>query len=276
MPEAADRRSGPREEARDEEATEEEPIPLGGPDDGRTRRGPRRRAAGGPPRRPRPPRSGEPSRPSFRRVAGLAIAGLVILAVFLLIGPGIDLWTDAIWYRSVGFESFFWTRVGTQFGLFAGVLIAALVVLLGDLWLAGRLAPPPTEGGGSLGSLFDRLNAAARESAERGAGPEGPFGGPWGRGRPPIGPRPISIEREDVPDLTPVAVIVLAGLAIFIALGLAAAASSAWETILLWRNRVPFAATEGQVVDPIFGRDIGFFLFELPFLRLDPGAGSTA
>ena len=34
-------------------------------------------------------------------------------------------------------------------------------------------------------------------------------------------------------------------------------------------NRVPFAPTgSAPVVDPIFGRDIGFFLFELPFLRL--------
>ena len=35
---------------------------------------------------------------------------------------------------------------------------------------------------------------------------------------------------------------------------------------LLWVNRVPFSAT-GAVTDPIFGRDISYFLFELPFLR---------
>ena len=34
-------------------------------------------------------------------------------------------------------------------------------------------------------------------------------------------------------------------------------------------NRVPFSADpSAPVVDPVFGRDIGFFLFELPFLRL--------
>jgi uncharacterized membrane protein (UPF0182 family) len=32
-------------------------------------------------------------------------------------------------------------------------------------------------------------------------------------------------------------------------------------------NRVPFSPT-GAVTDPIFGKDISFFLFELPFLRL--------
>ena len=65
VPEEAAGAAGHEEEARDEEATEEEPIPLGGPDEGRTRRGPRRRGAGGPRRRPRPPRSGpRPGRPS--------------------------------------------------------------------------------------------------------------------------------------------------------------------------------------------------------------------
>ena len=35
-------------------------------------------------------------------------------------------------------------------------------------------------------------------------------------------------------------------------------------------NRVPFSPT-ASVTDPIFDRDIGFFLFELPFLRLVQG-----
>ena len=46
--------------------------------------------------------------------------------------------------------------------------------------------------------------------------------------------------------------------------------SGAWETVLLYLNRVPFSPT-ASVTDPIFGRDIGFFLFELPFLRLVQG-----
>jgi len=35
-----------------------------------------------------------------------------------------------------------------------------------------------------------------------------------------------------------------------------------WEKILLYLNRVPFGAD-----DPIFGQDIGFYLFSLPFLK---------
>jgi uncharacterized protein len=36
-----------------------------------------------------------------------------------------------------------------------------------------------------------------------------------------------------------------------------------WDTVLLWLNRVPFERT-----DPQFGRDLSYFVFELPFLEL--------
>jgi uncharacterized membrane protein (UPF0182 family) len=41
-----------------------------------------------------------------------------------------------------------------------------------------------------------------------------------------------------------------------------ASASSGWRTFLLWINRVDF-----EVADPQFGLDIGFYVFELPFLN---------
>ena len=41
-----------------------------------------------------------------------------------------------------------------------------------------------------------------------------------------------------------------------------ASASSGWRTFLLWINRVDFGAE-----DPQFGQDIGFYVFELPFLN---------
>jgi uncharacterized membrane protein (UPF0182 family) len=39
-------------------------------------------------------------------------------------------------------------------------------------------------------------------------------------------------------------------------------AASAWQTYLLWANRVSFGR-----VDPQFHKDIGFYVFELPFIR---------
>ena len=39
-------------------------------------------------------------------------------------------------------------------------------------------------------------------------------------------------------------------------------ASASWQNFLLWANRVPFGER-----DPQFNRDIGFYVFELPFLK---------
>ena len=52
------------------------------------------------------------------------------------------------------------------------------------------------------------------------------------------------------------------GIAGFLGLVVGLQASGLWQTFLLWRNRVPF----GQR-DALFGRDVGFYMFELPFQR---------
>jgi hypothetical protein len=88
---------------------------------------------------------------------------VVALALVVLFGVGLDLWTDALWYASVGFDSVFWTRLTATLGLFVGASVLAAVVLLGNLWLARRLAPPPGTGGPStLRGLFERLNEPRR------------------------------------------------------------------------------------------------------------------
>lgn len=261
-----------------DEDTVDEPADGASDDDG----GPRpifepRRAE--PPRRGGPPRRRGPGGPNdgARSGGGAAAAGrrfglgagiVVVLGLLLLFGIGLDLWTDALWYTSVGFDSVFWTRLGATVGLFAGGFVLALVVLLGNLWLARRLAPPPGAGGRTLRGLFDRLNEAAQSADGRGGRPGSMFGDRGGA----FGNRPgtVVFEAGDLPDLTPLAGIVLTGVAIFAALIIGGSVSSAWETVQLWAHQVPFS-TATAVTDPIFGRDIGFFLFELPFLRLVQG-----
>jgi uncharacterized membrane protein (UPF0182 family) len=46
--------------------------------------------------------------------------------------------------------------------------------------------------------------------------------------------------------------------------------SNQWETWLAWRNATPF----GQA-DPIFGRDVAFYVFSLPFLQVVRGIGQA-
>jgi uncharacterized protein len=52
------------------------------------------------------------------------------------------------------------------------------------------------------------------------------------------------------------------GIAAFLGLVVGLQASGLWQTFLLWRNRVPFGDR-----DALFSRDVGFYVFELPFQR---------
>ncbi len=231
---------------------------------------PRRRRRGGSGRPPGGPDDGGGSRAARAgRRFGLGALLVIAIAVFLLFSVGIDLWTDALWYVSVGFDTVFWTRLTATLALGVGAFLVALIVLFGNLWLAGRLAPPPSaDRAGSFRSIFDRLNEAAQAADER-RGNRSAFGGRDRYGNGGQG-QAVVFEPTDIPDLTPYAGWVLGGLALFIALIIGASVSGAWETVLLWMNRVPFSPT-ASVTDPIFNKDIGFFLFELPFLRLVQG-----
>jgi hypothetical protein len=228
-------------------------------------------AGGGGPRRPSGSGGGgmtPPTRRTVVRQVALA-AGVTAIVMFLVLaGTIIDLWTDAIWYGTVGFDSVFWTRIAAQAGLFLAALLAALLFLLGNLWLAGRLVPPPDPSKpGRLKEMAARWVESQRESqrtAERNARMSGGFPG----GFPGAGSRPIEVgfDPDDIPDLVPIGKWLIAAAAVVVALGVAGTVSGTWETLLLWANRVPFSTT-ASVTDPVFGLDIGFFLFDLPFLR---------
>jgi uncharacterized protein len=186
---------------------------------------------------------------------------IAVVVVVLVVGSALaELITDLIWYGSVGYDQVLLTRLGAQVALFLLGGVLALAALVGNLWLAGRLAVPPTDGsGGAVRGWLDRFNEAAR-AAERAAG---------GYQRPADDlPRAVGVEGPEITALIPIGRFLLGALALLIVLGAAGGISGAWETVLLWQNRVPFAADGTAVTDPIFGRDIGFFLFELPFLRL--------
>ncbi|HET7474144.1 MAG TPA: UPF0182 family protein [Candidatus Limnocylindrales bacterium] len=248
-----------------------DPIPLR-PPGGRRRPAPddaAPRRTSGPPTPPRRrvrvggPDDGSPSLRS--RITTIVVVIAVVFVVLMLV-VGIQLWTDAIWFKSVGYDAVFWTRIGVQSGLFALGVALALAVLWGNLWLAGRLSPPSAvEGrGGSLRSWIERLNEAAAN-----ADPGGRRGPGWTRWNDPTDEGPIVVGPSiDMPDPVPFGRTVIAIVVVLVALSIGGAVAGGWQTIVLWQHRVPFDPSGAPVVDPIFGRDISFFLFDLPFLRL--------
>jgi len=290
--EASGRRSGDRPDERPEPPDDDESgddaggPPPAGPEPTplrRPRRGPGRsrgRGIGG--RGPREPRRvGGPDdgggRPGYGRTVGLAVVGAIILAVIVLGGTVVTFWTDAMWFKSVGYDAVFWTRVLTRLGLFVGTLAVALAILLVNLWLAGRAVPPRAGARVGVREFLSRMAETAgategRRPGDRyGNGDDRPAyrGGIFGDPRRSGTRSGPDIDLDEIPDLTPVARLVLVVLAVIIALSLAGSVSARWETIQLWAHHVPFSpAGPGATVDPIFSRDIGFFLFDLPFLRL--------
>jgi uncharacterized membrane protein (UPF0182 family) len=243
-----------------------EPLTARRPGGGR-RAGPRR---GGRPTRPpvgRPtvggPRDGGPS---LRARLSTIVVVAVVVAVFLMFAVGIELWTDALWYRSVGFDQVFWARLGQQGSLFALGGVIALAVLFANLWLAGRFAPAsPTNGagGGTVRGWLDRLSEA-QANAERARNGR-PQYDQWDRSATR---EPVTVSPIELPDPVPFGRLVIAGVVVLVAIGVAGSVAASWETIALWQHRVPFDPSGTPVADPIFGRDISFFLFDLPFLRL--------
>jgi uncharacterized membrane protein (UPF0182 family) len=266
-------------ERRGEQAPEgPEPTPLRRPARGSSRsRGP---GIGG--RGPREPRRvsrtmDDDGRPGYGRSLGFAVVVAIILAIIVLGGTVVTFWTDAIWFQSIGYDAVFWTRVLTRLGLFAGTLTVALAILLVNLWLAGRAMPP--RAGGSIGirDFLGRMAESAGATEGRGLGDRfsngddrpGYRGGIFGDPRRARAGSGVELGLDEIPDLTPIARLVLVFLAVIIALSLAGSVAARWETIQLWAHQVPFSlAGAGTTTDPIFNRDIGFFLFDLPFLRL--------
>ncbi len=160
----------------------------------------------------------------------------------------------------------FWTRLTTQGGLFVLGGLAALLILLANVWLAGRLTPTDgtgAVGGGTLRGWIDRLNEAAAN-----ADPGRSERTQWDRWNRSSTGETVDVTPVDLPDPVPLGRVVILIIAAFAALGVAGTVAGSWETIALWQHRVPFDPSGTPVVDPIFQRDISFFLFDLPFLRL--------
>jgi uncharacterized membrane protein (UPF0182 family) len=179
-------------------------------------------------------------------ILGVLLFAILPLALGVL-AMLIDLWTDSIWYESVGYSGVFWTRLWSQLGLFALGGGLAFAFLWFNLWLCGRLIPAGKMGRFSLDEWLERFNFE-------------PYGG--GRFGPDERVR-LQGQSIEIENLGRPVFWVLIAIAALVALGMGVQMAGSWETVQLYLHRVPF----GQA-DPAFGKDAGFFVFELPFFRL--------
>ena len=132
---------------------------------------------------------------------------------------GSYVWTQVMWYDSVGYGSVFWTQVWSQAALFLLGLVLAGGIIASSLIIGYRTRPvyaPATQAEQALDRYRQMLDPVRRVGT----------------------------------------VAVPAVLGLFAGI----AASSQWKTLLLFLNGTDFGKT-----DPTFGKDIGFFVFDLPW-----------
>ena len=157
---------------------------------------------------------------------GAAVA--VIVVALILLGSASSIIVDWAWLVSVGYVSVFWTVFAAKAALFVAALVLSTVVLWINGSLALRLSRPRQL---RLPAIFDQNFATP--------------GGTSGAFAPALPPLPWQW-------------LILAAafvLGVVIALG----EMGNWELALRFIHQAPY----GQR-DPLFGKDIGFYLFSLP------------
>src|SRR5208282_5306533 len=167
--------------------------------------------------------------PPFRHLLLLMISGAVLLIIVLGFITGyLEKW---LWMRQLDYAGIFWTLLSVRWTMFCSAFVFAFLYL----WL--------------------NLRQAVRNSAA--------FRGDGRAGRPANLSEADALAQAGI-DFSPrllklAAVLVSAGLALFFALGF----YSQWDTYLRFRYGGSFG-----VPDPLFGVDVGFYVFHLPFYGL--------
>ncbi|KFC70132.1 hypothetical protein FG93_03148 [Bosea sp. LC85] len=166
--------------------------------------------------------------PRQNAVVRLIIAAVAVGVCLILLGLASDLLVDWLWFSSIGYLQVFWTTTGAEVVVLLAVWTATAVVLWLNGWLAVRFARPRP------------IQAAAGLTSQ----PTGTL--------PPLDL--LSLARDRLPWPR-----VIAGGAGLLALLVAAAEVGNWGIFLRFLYQVPYGAD-----DPLFNKDIGFYLFSLP------------
>ena len=159
--------------------------------------------------------------PPSQRSRAVVLTAIVLVALFFATSVFTGIWTDRLWFSSLGYADVFTKILGTRVLLFIvfGLLLGVVVAL--NIAVAFRFRPV--------------FRPASQEQVN------------------------LSRYREAV---EPIKRWLLLGIAGLMALFAGGSGAGQWRTFLLWRHREPFDAT-----DPYFNRDVGFYVFELPWLH---------
>jgi uncharacterized membrane protein (UPF0182 family) len=162
-----------------------------------------------------------------------ALARFIIAAVatgicLILLGLASDFLVDWLWFSSIGYLWVFLTTIGAKAVVFVAVLTTSAVIFWLNGFLAVRFAP----------------RQPAHAVAAFASNPSG--------SAPPPDPFALICDRLPWPWVVP-------GGAGLLALLVAAGEAGNWSIFLRFLYQVPYGAD-----DPLYNKDIGFYLFSLP------------
>src|SRR6202790_2631765 len=166
--------------------------------------------------------------PRQSAMVGLIVAAIIVGICLILLGLASDFLVDWLWFSSIGYLQVFWTTISAKAVVFLAVWTATAIILGLNGWLAMR---------------FSRRQPPQAVAASAGA--------PTGNVPPPDLFTFIR-DRLRWPRT-------IAGAAGLLAVLVAAAEAGNWGTFLQFFYHVPFGAD-----DPLYYKDIGFYLFVLP------------
>src|SRR3972149_4595047 len=73
----------------------------------------------------------------------MLVAGIAVVVIFVLYSIGAGIYTDWLWFESLGFQSVYATSFFARAGLFVLGALTFFVTFIADVALAWRLAPKP-------------------------------------------------------------------------------------------------------------------------------------
>ncbi|MFM0730352.1 UPF0182 family protein [Paraburkholderia sediminicola] len=164
---------------------------------------------------------------SGMNVRRIAMMVAVVVGAVIVAGRLTGVVVDWLWFASIGYVDVFWTTVSAKALLFAAAFVASASVIAASGFLAHRYARRPGNWQvetARLAGTPEFISELAEQLAPR---------IPW---------------RASV-----------AGSAIVLALFIAGGEISNWDLVLRFLHQVPYGDR-----DPVFGRDISFYLFSLP------------
>ena len=159
---------------------------------------------------------------------GVAVAVIVIVACFIVLGLTSDFLVDWAWFSAIGYLDVFGTILGGKAVLFFAVFAGSAILL----WVNGSLA-----------SRFARRRGHVH-----------PVGFAQEAGGVQTLPELLELMRQRLPWR-----LLITGVAGVLAILIAAGEVSNWDLFLRFVYQVPYGQS-----DPQFGKDIGFYLFSLP------------